>query len=135
MAERNVRVWYDMEGDYLEVSWGAKESATMEPTADDRVTEKIDEDGHVLGFAIFGVTKLDRLPLEVELGGTPPPVLIGTEAAASELGITPRRLRQLLSEGRVEGAVHVGHDWVIPSPAKITPGSRGPIGAAGGRQT
>ena len=32
--------------------------------------------------------------------------------AANKLGVSPRRVRVLLSEGRIEGK-KLGHDWVV----------------------
>ncbi|MDJ0735819.1 MAG: helix-turn-helix domain-containing protein [Nostocaceae cyanobacterium] len=40
--------------------------------------------------------------------------MVGTTQAANLLGISPRRLRHLLQEGRVHGAFKVGRTWVIP---------------------
>lgn len=66
MAE-NVKIWFDPEGDYLEVQFREAPSF-MRATAHDAVMERVDEQGHVLGFSIFGVSrfKKDR-PLEAEL--------------------------------------------------------------------
>ena len=56
---------------------------------------------------------------------------IGTTEAASLLGISSRRLRQLLEKGRVRGAYKSGKFWIIPlfnHLPQITKGSRGPKG-------
>ena len=37
-----------------------------------------------------------------------------TTAAAARLGVTPRRVRQYLREGRLPGAYRLGRDWAIP---------------------
>ena len=66
MDERIVRVWFDAEGDYLEVMFEQKAGYFRE-TADDRVMEKVDEEGNVLGFSILGVSSLSGAPLEVAL--------------------------------------------------------------------
>jgi excisionase family DNA binding protein len=42
-------------------------------------------------------------------------VLLSTAEAAEMLGISPRRMRALLEEGRVREAKHVGRAWVVPS--------------------
>ena len=39
---------------------------------------------------------------------------VSTTEAASLLGISPRRLRKLLSENRVRGARKSGYIWIIP---------------------
>jgi len=65
--ERNiVRLWYDPEGDYLEVIFQQKEGYFRE-TANDQVMEKVDAEGNVLGFSILRVSSLKDHPLEVAL--------------------------------------------------------------------
>lgn len=39
---------------------------------------------------------------------------VHTTEAASRLGISPRRLRQLLQQGRIKGAYKSGKFWLIP---------------------
>ncbi len=66
MAEK-VRIWFDPEGDFLEVQF-SDAPEFMRPTAHDAVMERVDDQGHVLGFSVLGVSrfKKDR-PLEAEL--------------------------------------------------------------------
>lgn len=45
---------------------------------------------------------------------------------AQRLDITARRARALAASGRVEGAVKVGRDWLIPAATRVAPGTRGP---------
>lgn len=66
MAEKRVKVWYDPEGDYLEVMFEQKEGYFRE-TANDQVMEKIDLDGNVLGFSILRVSTVKKVPIEVVL--------------------------------------------------------------------
>jgi len=66
MAQKLVRLWYDPEGDYLEVIFEQKEGYFRE-TAHDQVMEKVDTDGNVLGFSILRVSALRKAPLEVAL--------------------------------------------------------------------
>ncbi len=66
MAERRVKIWYDPEGDYLEVMFDQKPGYFRE-TASDQVMEKVDEAGNVLGFSVLKVSALKRIPLEVAL--------------------------------------------------------------------
>lgn len=47
--------------------------------------------------------------------------LVTVERAAAERGVSTRRIRQLLLQGRVEGAVKLGKQWVIPTPVVILP--------------
>ena len=57
--------------------------------------------------------------------------LVGTTEAAYLLGICSQRIRQLLKEGRIEGAKKVGRFWQIPlyeGMPKVTTGKRGPGG-------
>ncbi|NET84444.1 MAG: DNA-binding protein [Moorea sp. SIO1F2] len=56
---------------------------------------------------------------------------VGTTEAASLLGISSRRLRQLLEKGRVRGAYKSGKFWIIPlfkDLPQITKATRGPKG-------
>jgi uncharacterized protein YuzE len=66
MAERKLKVWYDVEGDYLEVIFDQKPGYFRE-TASDQVMEKVDEQGNVLGFSVLRVSALKEKPLEVAL--------------------------------------------------------------------
>ena len=66
MSEKRVSVWYDPEGDYLEVIFEQQEGYFRE-TEDDRVMEKVDVQGNVLGFSILGVGSLKGIPLQVAL--------------------------------------------------------------------
>lgn len=47
-----------------------------------------------------------------------------TREAAEELGMTDKRLRQLLAEGRIVGAQKFGWVWLIPSPVQVLPPER-----------
>jgi uncharacterized protein YuzE len=61
-----VKIWYDPEGDYLEVMFGHKEGYFKETEAD-QIMEKVDMDGNVIGFSILKVSSLKGHPLEVAL--------------------------------------------------------------------
>ena len=63
--KQHITVWYDREGDFLEVIFEKKEGYFRE-TANDQVMEKVDKDGKVLGFHVLKVSRLTR-PLDVEL--------------------------------------------------------------------
>jgi uncharacterized protein YuzE len=65
MAQRKLKVWYDPEGDYLEVIFDQKPGYFRE-TASDQVME-VDEHGNVLGFSVLRVSALKEKPLEVAL--------------------------------------------------------------------
>ena len=54
MAERRLKIWYDREGDFLEVVFEDRAGYFRE-TDNDRVMEKIDDQGLVIGFSILKV--------------------------------------------------------------------------------
>lgn len=60
-----MKVWFDQEGDFLEVTFAERTGHFQEIGAD--VYERIDERGRVVGFAIFNFSKRDRKPIEVPL--------------------------------------------------------------------
>ena len=64
--ERRVKIWYDAEGDYLEVIFDQKPGYFRE-TQSDQVMEKVDEQGNVLGFSVLRVSAMREKPLEVAL--------------------------------------------------------------------
>ncbi len=67
MTAEKVKVWFDAEADFLEVRF-SDESGFMKETNHDAVMERVDAQGHVLGFSILGVSRFRReLPLEAEL--------------------------------------------------------------------
>jgi uncharacterized protein YuzE len=66
MAEKNLKIWFDAEGDYLEVVFDKKPGYFRE-TLNDQVMEKVDEQGNILGFSVLRVSALREEPLEVAL--------------------------------------------------------------------
>ena len=66
MEQKQVRVWYDPEGDYLEVVFDQR-GGYFRATDDDRVMEKVDAEGNLLGFSILAVSSLKGAPLQVAL--------------------------------------------------------------------
>ena len=66
MKRNLVKLWYDPEGDYLKVTFERKEGFFRE-TEDDRVMQRVDRDGNVLGFSIQKVSSLKGKPFEVAL--------------------------------------------------------------------
>lgn len=66
MADK-VKVWFDAEGDFLEVRF-SDAARYMKETGNDAVMERVDERGQVIGFSIMQVSKLSRQkPLVAEL--------------------------------------------------------------------
>jgi uncharacterized protein YuzE len=66
MAEKRVRIWYDPEGDCLEVIFDQKPGYFRE-TPNDQVMEKVDEQGKILGFSVLRVSALKERPLDFAL--------------------------------------------------------------------
>ena len=134
MTSRKVSVWYDHEGDMLEVLWAFREGY-FTPTDDERILKRLDDDGEVIGFLIHEMSTLKQpSPLEFELASEAPAdavINVTARQAADELSISDRRLRQLARDGRVRGAAKIGQEWLIPSPVEVIPGRRGPAGVAG----
>lgn len=60
-----VRVWYDKEGDFLEVTF-REGKGHMRDIGDD-IFERVDEQGKVMGFAIFNFSRRDQKAVEVPL--------------------------------------------------------------------
>ncbi|UBF27597.1 DUF2283 domain-containing protein [Kovacikia minuta CCNUW1] len=66
MAER-VKVWFDPEADFLEVTF-SEAPGYMRETENDAVMERVDLDGNLLGFSILAVSQLAKSkPLMAEL--------------------------------------------------------------------
>ncbi len=65
--DRHVKVWFDAEGDFLEVTF-ADRAGYMVETEHDAIMTRVDDEGHVLGFSILGVSKLrSERPIDVDL--------------------------------------------------------------------
>ena len=133
MTTRKVFVSYDHEGDMLEVLWAFREGY-FTPTDDERVLKRLDDDGEVIGFLIHKMSTLkEPSPVEFELASEAPAddvanVTVGE--AANRLGVSERRVRKLAQDGRMQGAIKAGAEWLIPTPVEVIPGKRGPIGVA-----
>ncbi len=52
-----VKVWFDKEGDYLEILF-SDQPGYMRETDNDAVMERVDEEGNLLGFSVLGVSNL-----------------------------------------------------------------------------
>ena len=63
---KEVKIWYDLEGDYLEVLFERKAGYFRE-TENDAVMEKVDDEGNVIGFSILKVSALKEKPLSIDL--------------------------------------------------------------------
>ncbi len=64
---QHVRIWYDREGDFLEVLF-SEDPGFMRETPNDAVMERVDKDGNLLGFSVMNVSALPaNTPLKAEL--------------------------------------------------------------------
>src|SRR5437870_2435416 len=98
MKRKMVSLWYDPEVDILEVIW-EKGAGTFESIeADDRILERVDDEGNALGFMIheFSTVKADSW-IDFEIGGKPRTGIenMTADMAAKEMGISHSRMRQL----------------------------------------
>ena len=65
--DQEIKIWYDKEGDFLEVIFERKAGYFRE-TDNDAVMEKIDEQGNIIGFSILKISSLkNRDPISVYL--------------------------------------------------------------------
>ena len=65
--EKEIKIWYDEEGDYLEVLFERKAGHFRE-TSNDAVMEKVDDKGNIIGFSILKISALrGQKPLAVTL--------------------------------------------------------------------
>jgi len=66
MAEK-VKVWFDPVGGFLEVQFSGA-PGYVRATAHEALMERVDEQGHIIGFNILGVSRFRReRPFEAEL--------------------------------------------------------------------
>lgn len=66
MADK-VKLWFDPEGDFLEVTF-SDAPGHMRETKSDAVMQRVDEQGRVIGFSVLGVSNFQKdHPLEAEL--------------------------------------------------------------------
>ena len=66
MAGKIVKLWFDPEGDYLEILFEQR-AGYFRATDSDQVMEKVDEAGNLLGISVLKVSSLKSHPLEVAL--------------------------------------------------------------------
>lgn len=64
---QTVKIWFDPEGDFLEVLFSDR-PGYMRETGHDAVMERVDDDGKLLGFSILNVSRLaGQQPVVAEL--------------------------------------------------------------------
>ena len=136
MTTKKVSVWYDEEGDMLEVLWAFREGY-FTPTDDDRILKRLDDDGEVIGFLIHDISSLkEPTPVEFELESEAPAddvANVTVREAAARLGVSERRVRQLAHDGRIRGATKTGAEWLIPVPVEVIQGKQGASRCSGSR--
>jgi hypothetical protein len=55
----NLKIWFDKEGDFLEVRF-SDQLGYMEETENDAVMKRVDDQGNILGFSVLGVSQLQK---------------------------------------------------------------------------
>jgi hypothetical protein len=66
MADK-VRIWFDAEADFLEVRFSDAAGYEKE-TKHDAVMQRVDAQGHVIGFSVMGVSRFKKSnPLQADL--------------------------------------------------------------------
>lgn len=66
MADK-VKIWFDTEADFLEVRF-SDAPGYEKATQHDAVMERLDSQGHIIGFSVMGVSKFSKSnPLEADL--------------------------------------------------------------------
>jgi uncharacterized protein YuzE len=66
LEKKPVRVWFDKEGDLLEVQLGNPQKGYFKDAGDDAFL-RVDTKGNIIGFAILNVSKKEKKIEEVEL--------------------------------------------------------------------
>ena len=67
MEKKEIKIWYDKEGDYLEVLFAKKAGFFIE-TKNDAIMEKVDRRGNIIGFSILKVSAMkEQKPLSFSL--------------------------------------------------------------------
>ena len=63
---KEIKIWYDSEGDYLEVVFERKEGYFRE-TENDAIMEKVDKDGNIIGFSILKFSAIKEKSISISL--------------------------------------------------------------------
>ena len=64
---QKLKLWYDPEADFLEVLF-SDQPGFMKETENESVMERVDNEGHILGFSIMNVSHFTKEnPLQTEL--------------------------------------------------------------------
>jgi uncharacterized protein YuzE len=57
--EKEITIWFDKEGDYLEVMFEKKKGYFKE-TENDAFMQKVDMEGKIIGFSIIKVSAIEK---------------------------------------------------------------------------
>ena len=61
-----LKIWYDPEGDFLEVNF-MRQPGTFQPTPVPNMLVKTDGEGRVIGFSVLNISEVADTPLEIEI--------------------------------------------------------------------
>lgn len=56
---QTVKIWFDPEADFLEVLF-SDAPGYMRETDNDAILERVDQQGHILGFSVLNVSQLSK---------------------------------------------------------------------------
>jgi uncharacterized protein YuzE len=62
----SLKIWYDPEGDYLEVNF-ARKPGTFQATPVPNMMVKLDAEGQIIGFSVLNISEVAEAPLEIEI--------------------------------------------------------------------
>lgn len=127
---RDLSISYDADADFLYIQW-SKEPGVYDGTDDDHILNRFNDDDELVGVMIQGTRTIGRGPITLTLDERGARKMVRVKVAAEEMGVSIRRVNQLLADGRIRGASKVGDTWLVPSPVDLVPGTRGPKGVAG----
>ena len=54
-----IKLWFNAEVDYLEVTF-SDAPGYMRPTSSDAIMKRVDEEGRVIGFSVFGLSRFRK---------------------------------------------------------------------------
>ncbi|MBM2816043.1 MAG: hypothetical protein HW421_2805 [Ignavibacteria bacterium] len=64
---KKLKIWYDKEGDFLEVLLSDAPGYMIE-TENDNVLQRVDESGNIIGYSFIGISKMKNdIPIYTEL--------------------------------------------------------------------
>ena len=61
-----LKIWYDPEGDYLEVNF-ARQPGVFQATPVPNILVKLDADGRIIGFSVLNISEVAETPMEIDI--------------------------------------------------------------------